>query len=157
MTEHEQRLINQVNDAFAGVTLGKGIGLWEGNALDDYADAATMSECRRKDERSNWLAIPVDDLNFCHCCLSYLDAEGMRFLLPAYLVAELERTYHYGDTIFHLVNLQDGSSSRFDLLTHPQRAAVREFLKLRRRDPDWEFDCDKIDSALAGYWSEQAL
>lgn len=156
MTEHERRLINQIKDAFARVTLGKGIGLWEGNALDDYADDTTLSECRQKDERDNWPAIPVDDLNFCHCSLSYLDAEGIRFLLPAFLVAELEGTYHYCDTIFYLVNLQDGWSSRFDLLTQAQRTAVREFLIFRRDDPECMFENDKIDSALAGYWAEQA-
>lgn len=35
--ENTARLIR---DGFAGVTLGEGVGLWQGQALDDYADGA---------------------------------------------------------------------------------------------------------------------
>ena len=149
MTEQEQRLINQIKDAFAGVTLGKGIGLWEGNGLDDYADDATMSECRQRDERDNWLVIPVDDLNFCHSSLSYLNAEGMRFLLPAYLVADLEGTLTSVEIIWHLGYQLDTMKRCVDILSPAQRAVIREHLLLRRVNPHYEFHYPLIDSALS--------
>lgn len=148
MTEQEQRLVRQIKDAFAGVILGKGIGLWEGNAIDDYADDAARSECRQKDERENWSAISVDDLNFCHCCLSYLDAEGMRFLLPAYLVADLERTLTTVDILFHLGYQTDSMKRCFEILSPAQRAVIREHLLLRQANPDYEFHFPLIESAL---------
>ncbi len=32
----KESVIQSVNNAFAGVTLGSGIGLWQAQAIDDY-------------------------------------------------------------------------------------------------------------------------
>ena len=53
MTKEE--LIKEIYDAFKGVRLEDGIGLWEAQGLDDYADPKTMAELRKKDERNNIL------------------------------------------------------------------------------------------------------
>lgn len=152
MTDEEQRIIKLIKDSFAGVTLGEGIGLWEGNALDDYADETTLEQYRRKDEREDWSAISVDDLNFCHWSLTFLDAEGMRFLLPAFLVSDVIGQHGY--VMFHLVELPVDMQYRYELLTSAQRMAVREFLSLRRSDPMYELEHYQIDRALEGYWNE---
>jgi hypothetical protein len=151
MTPDERRVAAQIRDAFRGVVLGRGVGLWQGQAIDDYAGEAAEGEARARDEKEDWSRIPVDLLNGCHSSLCFFDAEGMRFHLPAYLVAELEGTLNQ-DIVFHLT-YDDGSSlSRFDRLSAAQRDAVRQFLLLRVSDPAYEFESPLIQAALGSYW-----
>jgi hypothetical protein len=63
MTVQEQRVLSLIRAAFAGVTLGDGVGLRQGEGLDDYADARTLALYRAQDEKRNWSAIPATDLD----------------------------------------------------------------------------------------------
>ena len=115
-------LEHQIRSAFAGVTLGDGIGLWEGNAIDDYGPRAPA---RAKDIRDDWSKIPQEDLR-TNSALCYVDAEGMRFLLPAYIISAPE------DIMDFLCN-EPGTRNedRFQLLNQVQRQAIRNFLEDR--------------------------
>lgn len=48
-----QHLIHTIQQAFSSVTLGNGIGLSEGNAMDDYAPAEERTRCRKQDEQTH--------------------------------------------------------------------------------------------------------
>jgi hypothetical protein len=144
------RVLALVRSAFRGVTLGNGVGLWEGQGLDDYADDDTLASYRARDEKNDWSAISSADLDRCSSSLSFFDAEGMRFHLPAYLVAELEDTLQTADVLFHLSATEHG---RFDALSTAQREAVRQFLLLRLSDNHHEFSHPAIKAALASYWT----
>lgn len=148
--EHVAQLIR---GAFAGVTLGRGVGLWQGQALDDYADDATIAENRSRDEKEDWTNLTVADLNRCHSSLSFFDADGMRFHLPAFLLAELEGTLSNG-VMFYLTNLDDYGKSHFKNLTDAQRASVRQFLLLFKDDPDFTFERPQIERALNEFWTD---
>lgn len=152
MTQEELRVADLVRDAFRSVTLGNGVGLLQGQGLDDYADSRTLAAYRSQDEKEDWSVIPVAELIRCHSSLSFFDAEGMRFHLPAYLVTDLEGTLNQ-DTIFHLVYFEHGALSRFEKLSDTQRLAVREFLLLRLSDPNREFVRPMIERALSEYWT----
>jgi len=153
MTEHERHVLNLIRTAFAGVALGDGVGLRQVQGLDDYADERTLASYRAHDEKHDWSAIPVADLDRCHSSLSFFDPDGMRFHLPAYLVADLESSLQTADVLFHLVYMADGAASRFDRLSPAQREAVRELLLLRLSDPDREFVHPMIEAALLDYWT----
>jgi len=56
-------LIRTIEDAFAGLTLGDGIGLLEANGLDDYAGKDELAELRSRGEHSDWRRIDVGTLN----------------------------------------------------------------------------------------------
>jgi hypothetical protein len=155
MTEQERHLVNRIRAAFAGVALGAGVGLRQGQGLDDYADARTLASYRERDEKHDWSAIPAADLDACASSLSFFDAEGMRFHLPAYLVADLEGRLQTAYVLFDLVYLVDGATDRFDALSAAQREVVREFLLLRQSDPNYEFDHPLIEAALREYWVAQ--
>ncbi|MDZ7616223.1 MAG: DUF6714 family protein, partial [Patescibacteria group bacterium] len=101
----------------------------------------------------DWSAIPVADLDRYCSCLSFFDAEGMRFHLPAYLVADLEDRLQSGDVLFHLVCTAHGAESRFDTLSPAQREAVRQFLLLRLSDHHRQFSHSMIEAALTNYWT----
>ena len=60
MISNPQHLIHTIQQAFSGVTLGNGIGLSEGNAMDDYAPAEERTRCRKQDEQTHWHKIPVE-------------------------------------------------------------------------------------------------
>ena len=152
MTERERRVLNLIQTAFAGVSLGEGVGLRQGRGLDDYADAQTLASYRAQDEKHDWTAIPVADLNQYSSSLSFFDLDGMRFHLPAYLVADLEGSLT-ADVLFHLVYMAQGAASRFDTLSPAQREAVREFLLLRLSDPHRAFVHPMIEAALQNYWA----
>lgn len=147
-----QEVCHVIEAAFAGVTLGSGVGLQEAQGLDDYADANTCAAFRASDEKCDWHRISAETLRRCNSSLSFFDAEGMRFHLPAYLLADLRGDYGFG-MAFCLT--QTGDYDRyFRLLTDDQRRAVRAFLLHILDDPDYEFDRHHIRRALDEYWTE---
>ena len=154
LLKHAPIVANQIKEAFAGVTLGNGVGLQQSKGLDDYEDKETLDRYRTYDEKDNWEKIPLSELNSASGGLCFFDAEGMRFHLPAYMIADLHGEYNFG-MAFNLTHLSDHSASQFELLDGPQRDAVRAFLLHIREDPDYEFDRDDIDRALASYWTDK--
>ncbi len=95
----------------------------------------------------------LTDLDRYYSSLSFFDADGMRFHLPAYLVADLECRLQTADVLFHLVYMAHGAASRFDTLSPAQREAVRDFLLLRLSDPHRGFERPMIEAALRDYWT----
>ena len=147
-----EALCKTIRDAFAEVKLGKGIGLQEAQGLDDYDDDATRARYRASDEKEDWARISVGDLNRCNSSLSFFDADGMRFHLPAYLIADLHGTYNFG-MAFCLTHPHD-YDHYFGLLSPAQRQAVRAFLLHILSDPNYEFERPNILLALEDYWTD---
>jgi len=143
-----------IETAFAQTSLGSGVGLYEGQAIDGYADEATRRHERARDEVDNWRSIPNDRLRQCSSSLSFFDAEGMRFHLPAFLLAELQGEFGY-NLMFHLAQHTD-YERYFGLLNEPQREAVRAFLLLVRDEPEYAMDYEHIDRALIEFWGKKA-
>ena len=153
MIADKDRVISLVRRAFQGVTLGEGVGLRHGQGLDDYADERTLASYRTQDEKQDWSAIPVADLDRFHSSLSFFDAEGMRFHLPAYLIADLEGSLQTAEILFHLIYMAQNAASRFITLSPAQREAVREFLLLRLSDLHSQGEHPMIEAALRDYWA----
>jgi hypothetical protein len=145
-----EALCNKIREAFAGVTLGSGIGLKQAQGIEDHEDEATCARYRVSDEREDWSRIPVSELNRCNSSLSFFDAEGMRFHLPAYLIADLQGTYNFG-MAFCLTQSHD-YARYFRLLSDAQRKVVREFLLHISEESDYEFGRPHIIRALDEYW-----
>ncbi len=140
-----------IEDAFRGVTLGDGVGLQEARGLDDHENTVTCAAYRAADEKDDWQRISSEAISRYNDSLSFFDAEGMRFHLPAYLIAELKDEYGFGlDSC--LANLSEHSISRFALLSDTQRKAVRAFLLHIAEEPDFESSRPKILRALGEYW-----
>jgi len=150
---NKAELISIIKEAFNGEVLGDGIGLSEADAIDDYKDDAFIDECKRNDERLNWEAISAESLNKYNCSLSYFDAKGMRFHLPAFMTAEIRGEYRWG-MAFALTHLSDYSKSQFELLNAKQKEAVKLFLEYLLENPDYEFEMESIIAAIENYWSE---
>ncbi|NBR84626.1 MAG: hypothetical protein EB141_17365 [Verrucomicrobia bacterium] len=152
MPPTKESVVLKIRDAFRGVPLGNGVGLQQGQAKDGGRKGL---EERLRDEKLDWTLLRVADLNECSSSLSFFDAEGMRFHLPAFLIAELQGGLDRTSFIFHLTDLSDHSKSQLSMLSAAQKEAVREFLLFRRGDPEHEYDWPEIERALATYWRSE--
>lgn len=148
-----QDVCSVIREAFKGVALGNGVGLTEARALDDYEDAVTCAANRENDEKEDWQRITCDDLNTFRDTWSFFDAEGTRFHLPAFLIADLEDEEGFG-LEFWLTHLSEHCKSQFVLLNREQRMAVRRYLLHIETDPDSSFHITEIKEALKTYWVE---
>lgn len=145
------KLILEIQEAFAGVVLGVGVGLREAQGLDDYESEEACAGYRELDEKEDWAKIRSEDLNECNSSLSFFDAEGMRFHLPAFMIAELRGEYDYGMPYCYTY-LEEDCSERFAILSDAQRGAVRDFLLILLDDPQYVSKRNDIERALKIYW-----
>jgi hypothetical protein len=138
--------------AFADVRLGNGVGLYEAQGIDHYASEEDCANYRAKDEKTDWRCIKLEDLNRCNSSLSFFDAAGMRFHLPAFIQADLGEDVEF-DLIYHLV-FSSQVEEQQKLLNEAQRTVVIDYLKLQLDDiynsNMWEY----ISKALADYWNQ---
>lgn len=131
-------LINEIKLVFKDVELEDGIGIWEAQGLDDYADNETLLKLREKDERRNWNNLSYKDISHCESSLSFFDAKGMLFHLPVYLIFDLLQDEIYKsqgiyvpDILFTLSHNLEGEyqKERFSLLNSYQIKCVIHFLE----------------------------
>ncbi len=152
-TAKADELCERVKEAFEGVILGAGVGLFEAQAVDDYEADEARRQKRDKDEKESWERIDAKQLNACSSSLSFFDALGMRFHLPAFMIADLKGEYGMGME-FTLTHLSDHSKAKFELLSPAQRQVVRMYLQFLSEDPDSAYHHAEIDRALNDYWTE---
>lgn len=125
---NREELIAKIEAAFAGVTLEDGVGLHEGQGLDDYLSEEECARLRMKDETQDWYKIPILDLYLCHTSLFYFDAKGMRFHLPQILLWALGVYYEEDERLFKedLLRYGDPPSILF-ALTHLDKNWYRDY------------------------------
>lgn len=145
------RVPHLIRSAFAAVTLGEGIGLWEANAIDDYTPTAPA---RAKDIRDDWQKILVADLHAAWAALCYVDPEGMAFLLPAFMIGAPEHAENC--LCFYPGNRAE---DQFQLLNAAQRQAIVAFLEDRlhqMHECSSEGQRRVIRRALDHHWLDKA-
>jgi hypothetical protein len=143
---------SQIIAAFTDVVLGDGVGLLQGQGLDEYADAETLARYRSQDEHFNWAMLSPLQLWKCESSLSFFDAAGMRFHLPAYMLCNLDG-FSGTDPMYYLIDATGFGFSRFDNLRPVERSAVRAYLQIELRMGHREFEHEKICEALQTYWT----
>lgn len=132
------------------MALGNGIGLWEAQAIDDYESKDVQNNNREKDEKDDWSLLSNEELQRCHSSLSFFDADGMRFQLPAYILASLDD--EADDPIFHLTQCDDYANSKLKTLSHAQKQAVVMYLNWCLEQEEYEFERPSIIRVLNEYW-----
>jgi hypothetical protein len=156
--DKRKALIAEITKAFAGVTLEDGIGLKEAQALDDYADKQTQQRYRQEDEKNDWSTIPFERLERCDSSLCFFDAKGMRFHLPAFIIAQLnDRNIDVVGllTYFWYDDKQIYLNNSFGILSAEQRTAVCNFMSALFTDPDDIYKNDtEIQKAIACFWNK---
>jgi hypothetical protein len=169
MSDRQGELLRMIEGAFQGVELGDGVSLHESRVLDDYGTTEERQAARVPDEKHDWhkaMLEPDMPWLFGVGCggLSFLDAKGMRFYLPACLTLLVSGHDHnvYGDMyeslMFQLTRLGDYHRERFDILTGVQRQCVCDvltYLQDSMDDEDYEprVWTNEMSYAIEEYWS----
>ena len=149
--QEKERVKALIRSAFRAVVLGQGIGLDEAQGIDGYESKQCCAARRCADEKTNWAAITLEQLIACRSSLSFFDAAGMRFHLPAFLIADLDGDGEFGMDFSLTYSSQ--IQEIFALLNSQQRESVRQFLHYILCEPNYSQSQEKIRSALAGYWA----
>lgn len=134
MTIEHLYVANLIRDAFQGVVLGNGIGLLQAEAMGDYANDETLASIRTEDETEDWSRITSSALIECPNSLAFFDNEGIRFHIPAFIIANLEGKLTDHDLLFNLTYCKNDNMSRFSLLNQQQKFAVQQFLILCNKE-----------------------
>ncbi len=142
-----------IENAFSGVTLGDGIGLWQAQAIDDYEEEKEQLKARSRDEKNDWTKFDGNELIRCHSSLSFFDADGMRFHLPAFMLND-EFREGIDSLPYLLTNLDEYVLNMFSSLTAAQRAVVRDYLLWCKDQEEYEFEKDDIEKCLRQHWLE---
>ena len=151
--EAANELREKIESAFADVTLGEGIGLKEGRGLDDYEGPDVLAQLHAQDERTDWRRLTSEYLLSYQSSISFTDAEGMRFHLPAWMLAELRDEGIVG-LIGSLCRIAPHHEHQFSLLSPAQRSVVRDFLEFMRDDPEYSHERAEIYAAIEHIWSQ---
>jgi hypothetical protein len=148
-------LIKTIRYAFLGVKLEEGIGMLQAQGIDDYENEDKCQKLRAQDELNDWENISSEKLNKCYSSLSFFDSKGMKFHLPAYMIADIKNQYEFG-LAFNLAHLSDYSKTQFEELNGIQRKAVRIFLEYMLENEEYEFEEPEIQRAISEFWSSQS-
>ncbi len=162
MTERQRELLRLIERVFRGVELGDGVSLHETVIIDDYGDLEERRSAREPDEKHDWRKLVGDPELKRVSGMSFYDAAGLRFHLPAYLslaVSDADGTDAsnvLADLLYTLTHIPEFNRERFAVLSVPQRACVREVLKYLRNLHDLPENAPiiaELDQAVEGYWA----
>jgi hypothetical protein len=154
MTSHlsKDALLEEIDVAFQGVVLGRGVSLHETLAIDNYYGEEERLRVRAADERCDWHRLLLDpDLGALgrNGGPAFLDAEGMRFHLPALLILAL-RDFDAEEAAPALESMMYAltapADDRLSLLTPTQRRCVGRVLVYIRSAYDLE--SEELDLAI---------
>lgn len=158
----KEQVIQLIHQAFEQVKLEDGVSLHETIKIDNYGmtNAALESQIKA-DERNNWKKL-IDDPELIEVNgiggLSFYDAKGLRFHLPAYLCLIINQPdLDIADNLmFQLTHLEAYNRERFSILSAEQRKAVKVFLTYVRNNTGltFEFYFKEIEAALQDYWDK---
>ena len=79
-----EKLKKDIDFAFKGVSLGRGISWREADIIDDYGSKTQREAARAKDELKDWNKVPyslIESLRY-QAVISFLDNWGLRFYTP---------------------------------------------------------------------------
>lgn len=160
-------LTTQINDAvdyiayaFAGVTLGHGVSLREADVIDVYGTNDERTAAREQDELHDWQRIPDEDIETHSSVLCFMDDEGLRFHLPAYMRFSLRRyreskSMSTDSTIYRLSD-PDCIKRLLACLTDQQVDAIKMFLNTCLTiGNDW-LDVSEVPLALRQWNGDEA-
>ena len=149
-------VISSIVAAFDGVGRGNGITIHEAEAIDYYP--GSQKEARLLDTEMRWQDIP-DHVIETTPSLAFLDAEGFRYYIPAYMIWTLRNapssdSISVDYTIYAFTHDPPEVGHQVALLNQEQRCAICRFLRfVAQSDPeDWRWDVKAAHDSLALGW-----
>ncbi len=173
-------IVQDIRGAFASVSLDGGISLPEGRLLDDqyHPSPAQLAAAREAwNARHHWSEVPYDVLDEMADAITFLDARGRQYYLPAFMIVALDPPEHDSgnveDCLIHTLVNVDRYRGEFDSYTEAQKTAIAHYLQYMMEDKDairptdgyiekWAGGCDNgamengVEVAYTEYWSRFA-
>ncbi len=151
--------VKQIVDAFADVPLGTGVSLREADVIDDYGSDDQRAAAREKDEVDDWQRIPDENIENHSSVLCFMDDEGLRFHLPAYMQFTLCRyreseSMSTDSTIYRLSD-PDCIKRLLAYLTDQQIDAIKTFLNTCLEIGDDWLDVSTVPLALRQWHGDE--
>ena len=129
-----EELLNRIAECFASVPKPAVITKRVARGIDDDSNlsSARLEELRAQDQESSWTELTDDDIEYFDDILPWLDPDGYRFYLPAFMSYTLRRyrdsaSLAMNGTIYSCTNCV--CSHTFALFTAAQMRCVVEFLE----------------------------
>jgi hypothetical protein len=153
-----QPLMADIRRAFEHVSRGSGVTISEARAMDDWEPESVQRAARLLDTETRWQDISDEKLVKYHDTFAFLDAEGMRFYVAAFLLYDLghpETGWSMGDSVLSSLGRDDRLGlGDYEIFDAEQKAILARYLKLRAddsEDPIWAAEAEK---ALGLYWQD---
>ena len=168
----KQALIEEITQAFEGVSREGGVSLSESRVIDDYGSDEERAWARAGDTDKKWEEVPDEGIQQGYSCLSFLDEIGFAYYIPAYMTwyirnvdsndPEVMGSNTFEFLIYSLGASMDGiiteyKVSQFRLLTLEQRRAIAHFLQFAEKIYEEWSRGDSDSSArqvLDSYWGQ---
>jgi hypothetical protein len=156
-----EQLISDIETAFFEVERGEGMTLFEGD-LEGAGSEADLRFARARDTYATWRDIPDHVIDRYFSALSFLDPQGFRYYIPAFMRFALR---HYQDStspaidyaIYHLGQRsvqREHKEARFTVLDESQTGVICRFLRFMAEYTDGNADEAAARQALEGYWGQ---
>jgi len=100
-----QVLIEEIETAFASVERLNGVTLHQAIALDNDSSDEDVAVARLQDTDTHWTELRRETLVNFESALSFMDEQGTRYYLPAFMIAALEGHIALQIPFFNILNL----------------------------------------------------
>ncbi len=151
---NKEHLISEIEKAFKNVFLNEGVGIYESEAIDNYASKEIREIEREKDIRNDWASILDDVIDQYYSVLSFMDDDGLRFTIPAYMRFAVK---YYDtsssasiDAIIHIL----ANRRQWGFLTNKQKAVIADFLGFMVLEAENHVDSFQASLAYENIWSK---
>lgn len=156
----------EIRACFAGVRLGRGVSLSVAELIDEWADPAIVESLIGMEPDEDWADIPAAELERADC-IAHLDAEGLRYYLPALMIWLLD---HYAaakgpdlvadmaviGTISALDQRDRHPTGFLELLTPQQRRAIALYVRALPELVELDHqDAARLARAWRDIWSRE--
>ena len=160
--EMKMKVISLIEEVFKDVRRDGGVTLHQMDVLDDYGSEFELKEAGLKDTETTWQEIPSGKLSTFQLSMTFLDAKGFRFYLPAFMRHALltlgsDRGSEGDGVIFSLCRGPDDDFRKedFRLLGAREKECIAAFLHvLAIADPDGSSDARR---GLKNGWNRRLL
>ena len=149
LERRRQALLLEVEAAFGDVRKGDGIGIreasqWEANYTANPQEMAAIAAARAADVEQKWQDVPAEYLKDLYTPFMWVDNQGFRFLIPAFIQYFLRAGWNiYDDSYDGIIEMTIRSLSGElyvldDLqLTSQQILCMKKFI-------EWVVDCSGL-------------
>jgi len=153
------QLLELIHNAFHDVRLGAGISISQARVIDDRGSTKEEEEARSSDKEESWTEIPDEKVEWFNDTLSFMDAKGLRFYLPAFMSYALRNphstSFAVDAPIYALWHERGGIEYRekmFSVLNQRQKEAIYAFLLYCSVHEECNYDTNAAREAIAKYW-----